>query len=45
MNNEARAYFETLPEWMRDSILESGATFETRRDLEEIVRGYSTREE
>ncbi len=41
MNNEAKAYFETLPKWLRENILQSGATVHTKNELEELVRSFS----
>lgn len=41
MNSDAKAFFDTLPEWLRENILQSGVQFNTRNELEEIVRKYS----
>lgn len=41
MNSEAQAFFDTLPKWLREDILQSGVTFETRTELEEIARNFA----
>ena len=41
MNSEAQAFFDTLPNWLRENILQSGVTFTTRNELEEIARNFS----
>jgi hypothetical protein len=41
MNSEAQAFFDTLPKWLRENILQSGVTFSTRNELEEIARNFS----
>ncbi len=41
MNSEAQAFFDTLPKWLRENILQSGVSFSTRNELEEIARNYS----
>lgn len=42
MNSEAKAYFKTLPKWLREEILQSGLTYETREELEDIARNFSS---
>ena len=41
MNSEAQAFFDTLPKWLREDILQSGVTFNTRNELEEIARNFA----
>ena len=41
MNSEAQAYYDTLPKWLREEILQSGVKFSTRNELEAIARNYS----
>ena len=41
MNSEAQAFFDTLPTWLREDILQSGVKFNTRNELEEIARSFS----
>lgn len=41
MNSEAQAFFDTLPKWLREDILQSGAQFSTRNELEAIARNFS----
>ena len=41
MNSEAQAFFNTLPKWLREDILQSGVTFNTRNELEEIARNFT----
>ncbi len=41
MNSEAKAFFDTLPNWLRENILQSGVTFNTRNELEAIARNFS----
>lgn len=41
MNSDAKAFFDTLPEWLRENILQSGVQFNTRNELEEIAKKYS----
>ena len=42
MNSEAEAFFNTLPKWLREDILQSGVSFNTRSELEEIARNFAT---
>ena len=41
MNSEAQAFFDTLPKWLREDILQSGVSFNTRNELEEIARNFA----
>lgn len=41
MNSEAEALFNTLPKWLREDILQSGVSFNTRNELEEIARNFA----
>ncbi len=41
MNSEAEALFNTLPKWLREDILQSGVSFSTRNELEEIARNFA----
>jgi len=41
LNSDAKAFFDTLPEWLRENILQSGVQFNTRNELEEIAKKYS----
>jgi hypothetical protein len=41
MNSEAQAFFNTLPKWLREDILQSGVTFNTKNELEEIARNFA----
>lgn len=41
MNSEAEAFFNTLPKWLREDILQSGVSFNTRNELEEIARNFT----
>lgn len=41
MNSEAQAFFDTLPKWLREEILQSGVQCNTRNELEEIARNFS----
>ena len=45
MNSEAQAFFDTLPKWLREDILQSGVSFNTRNELEEIARNFSVERE
>lgn len=45
MNSEAQAFFDTLPKWLREDILQSGIRFNTRNELEEIARNFSQNQE
>ncbi len=42
MNSEAEAFFNTLPKWLREEILQSGVNINTRNELEEIARNFAT---
>ncbi|MBQ4052165.1 MAG: hypothetical protein IJD09_00745 [Clostridia bacterium] len=42
MNSEAEAFFNTLPKWLREEILQSGVNYNTRSELEEIARNFAT---
>ena len=42
MNSEAKAFFDTLPLWLRENILQSGVRFNTRNELEDIARNFSS---
>jgi hypothetical protein len=41
MNSEAKAFFDTLPKWLREDILQSGVSFSTKDELEKIARNFS----
>lgn len=41
MNSEAQAFFNTLPKWLREDILQSGVNFNTKNELEEIARNFT----
>ena len=41
MNSEAEAFFNTLPKWLREDILQAGVSFSTRSELEEIARNFA----
>ncbi len=41
MNSDAQAFFDTLPKWLREDILQSGVSFNTRSELEEIARNFA----
>ncbi len=41
MNSEAQAFFDTLPKWLREEILQSGVQYNTRNELEEIARNFA----
>ena len=41
MDKEAKAFFDTLPSWLRENILQSGVKLNTRNDLEEIARNFT----
>lgn len=45
MNSEAKAFFDTLPKWLREDILQSGVSFETRNDLEQIAKTFTGKAE
>ncbi len=45
MNSEAQAFFDTLPKWLREDILQSGVQFNTRNELEEIARNFAQNSE
>ncbi len=45
MNSEAQAFFDTLPKWLREDILQSGVQINTRNELEEIARNFSAERE
>ena len=45
MNSEAEAFLNTLPKWLREDILQSGVSFNTRSELEEIARNFSVNAE
>ena len=40
-NSEMRDYFESLPLFIRQSIIRSGAEFYSKQDLEEFVDGIT----
>lgn len=42
MNSEAQAFFDTLPKWLREEIMQSGVRFETRNELEEIAKNFAS---
>ena len=42
LNSEAKAFFDTLPLWLRENILQSGVRFNTRNELEDIARNFSS---
>lgn len=44
MNDEVKAYFETLPISVQSAIIESGATFKTVEQLKIVARAYLERE-
>lgn len=33
-------YFQGLPQWLKENIIQSGAKFESRRELQEFVAQY-----
>ncbi len=41
MNSEAEAFFNTLPKWLREEILQSGVQCDTRNELEQIARNFA----
>lgn len=45
MNSEAEAFFNTLPKWLREDILQAGVSFNTRSELEEIARNFAVNAE
>ena len=34
------SYFQSLPDWLKENIIQSGAKFESRRELQEFVAQY-----
>ena len=40
MNDEVKAYFDTLPISVQTAIIESGATFKTVEQLKIVARAY-----
>lgn len=44
MNEEVKAYFDTLPIYVQSAIIESGATFKTVEQLKIVARAYLERE-
>lgn len=40
MNEETQAYFDKLPHWLRENILQSGVSFSTRNELEKIAQNF-----
>ncbi len=44
MNEEVKAYFDTLPISVQSAIIESGATFKTVEQLKIVARAYLERE-
>lgn len=44
MNDEVKAYFDTLPISVQSAIIESGATFKTVEQLKIVARAYLERE-
>ena len=35
-------YFQNLPEWLRENIIQSGAQFENQQELQSFVAQYLT---
>ena len=44
MNDEVKAYFDTLPISVQSAIIESGATFKTVEQLKIVAKAYLERE-
>lgn len=44
MNDEVKAYFDTLPISIQTAIIESGATFKTVEQLKIVARAYLERD-
>ncbi len=44
MNEEVKAYFDTLPASIQTAIVESGATFKTVEQLKIVARAYLEKE-
>ena len=44
MNDEVKAYFDTLPISIQSAIIESGATFKTVEQLKIVAKAYLEKE-
>ncbi|HIS75431.1 MAG TPA: hypothetical protein IAB51_01345 [Candidatus Merdivicinus excrementipullorum] len=36
------SYFQSLPDWLKENIIQSGAQFENRQELQSFVAQYLT---
>ncbi len=41
LDNQSLAYFNTLPKYIQETLMQSNAEFSGRQELEEIARGIA----